>query len=126
MVSLPLSFLAYVAISCTFALFFLSKWLSVKKLPLPPGPKPLPLIGNLLDMPRTHACTVFQKWGKEFGDVVYVSFFGKDFIILNSLQAATELIEQHSGNYADRPDMPMLHDPELYPSLCSYGCLCTD
>jgi hypothetical protein len=35
--------------------------------PLPPGPKGLPIIGNLLDMPRSEEWLTFRKWSKEFG-----------------------------------------------------------
>lgn len=34
-------------------------------LPLPPGPKRLPLIGNLLDMPAT--AQTYHRWSTEFG-----------------------------------------------------------
>jgi len=35
-------------------------------LPLPPGPKRLPLIGNLLNAPRTLEWETYAQWGKEF------------------------------------------------------------
>ena len=35
-------------------------------LPLPPGPRKLPLLANLLDLPTTHQWLKFIEWGKEF------------------------------------------------------------
>lgn len=36
-------------------------------LPFPPGPKPLPLLGNILDLPRKHEWETFTKWGRVYG-----------------------------------------------------------
>jgi hypothetical protein len=38
---------------------------------------------------------------------VSVSIFGQEFIILNSTEAATDLLEKRSSIYSDRPVMPM-------------------
>ena len=37
---------------------------------LPPGPRPLPLIGNLLDMPTEHEWYKFAEWGERYGEQV--------------------------------------------------------
>jgi hypothetical protein len=38
-----------------------------RSLPLPPGPKGLPLIGNIFDFPKSYQWEMYAKWGKEFG-----------------------------------------------------------
>lgn len=40
-------------------------------LPLPPGPKPLPLIGNTLDMPRKDDRLILTQWGKQYGESAF-------------------------------------------------------
>lgn len=36
--------------------------------PLPPGPKGLPLLGNMLDMPTSHEWKTFAQWGERWGE----------------------------------------------------------
>ncbi len=36
--------------------------------PLPPGPKGLPLLGNMLDMPTSHEWKTFAHWGERWGE----------------------------------------------------------
>ena len=36
-------------------------------LPLPPGPKKWPLLGNLFDLPKSQAWLTYAKLGKEYG-----------------------------------------------------------
>lgn len=38
-----------------------------KGLLVPPGPKPLPIIGNLLDMPQSKPWETLTAWGREYG-----------------------------------------------------------
>ncbi len=52
------------AVICTF---FLRWYRTSKNLPLPPGPKGWPLIGNLLDMPSHSEWVTYHKWSKELG-----------------------------------------------------------
>ena len=41
-----------------------------KGLPLPPGPKGYPIIGNLLDFPIDHQWMVYDKWTKKYGKYI--------------------------------------------------------
>ncbi|EIM79553.1 cytochrome P450 [Stereum hirsutum FP-91666 SS1] len=76
---------------------------------LPPGPKPWPLIGNILDMPRKDESATFSQWGRTYGDIVYVRLLRRPLIILNSFEAATELMERRYTIYSDRPEFPMMN-----------------
>ncbi|TFK20134.1 cytochrome P450 98A3 [Coprinopsis marcescibilis] len=77
-----------------------------KGLPLPPGPKGLPVLGNALQIPQTKAWLVYDEWAKKYGDVMFVEALGQKIIILNSLSAATDLLEKRALNYSDRLALP--------------------
>ncbi|ETW78619.1 cytochrome P450 monooxygenase 85 [Heterobasidion irregulare TC 32-1] len=71
--------------------------------PLSPGPKGLPIIGNVLDIPKNREWITYEKWGKEFGsDIIHVEAFGTHLIVLNSAKVAKELFERRSSLYSDR------------------------
>ncbi|KAI0086253.1 cytochrome P450 [Irpex rosettiformis] len=75
--------------------------------PYPPGPKGLPFIGNMFDMPSAYHWRMFTEWGRTFGDMVYISILGKPIIILNSARQATAMLDKRSSIYSDRPVSPM-------------------
>ncbi|KLO17677.1 cytochrome P450 [Schizopora paradoxa] len=80
-------------------------------LPLPPGPKPLPFIGNTLDMPRKDDRLTLTQWGQEYGELVLVTLLGgRKVIFINSAKAANELFEKRSRIYSDRPGYPLIND----------------
>ena len=44
-------------------------------LPLPPGPKGYPLIGNLFDMPAQKPWVVYDEWRKTYGNPFTISVY---------------------------------------------------
>ncbi|OIW29095.1 cytochrome P450 [Coniochaeta ligniaria NRRL 30616] len=78
---------------------------------LPPGPRGLPIIGNLLDLAdaENHTKQV-MKWAKEYGDIVHVQIGGSDFIFLNSPQVVKDLLDKRSNIYSSRPEMPVANE----------------
>ncbi|KAG6908816.1 hypothetical protein DXG01_003169 [Tephrocybe rancida] len=76
---------------------------------LPPGPAKLPVIGNLLDMPTTFEWMTYHKWCQDVGsDIIHLDVLGKSIIVLDTAEAATELLEKKSSIYSGRPRMPMV------------------
>ncbi|KAI0819310.1 cytochrome P450 [Trametes gibbosa] len=68
----------------------------------PPGPRPLPFIGNALDVSTENMPSVIRDLNSRYGDVVYVKVFGQPMVFLGSHEAAVELLEKRSSIYSDR------------------------
>ncbi|KAK0206952.1 hypothetical protein DFS33DRAFT_1382037 [Desarmillaria ectypa] len=49
----------------------------------------------------------YARWAAEHGDILYMNTPESLTIILNSAQAAIDLLEKRSSNYSDRPDFTM-------------------
>ncbi|KAJ6472466.1 cytochrome P450 [Mycena sanguinolenta] len=70
---------------------------------LPPGPPGDPFIGHLLRMPSTDPALVFHEWAKTYGPVMHLKILGRSIIILDSYQAALDLLDKRGLIYSDRP-----------------------
>lgn len=75
--------------------------------PLPPGPSPKPIVGNLADLPPT-GVQDWQHWLKHkeaYGPISSVTVFGQTLVIINDFSMATELLEKRSALHSSRPRM---------------------
>ncbi|RAK95668.1 cytochrome P450 [Aspergillus ibericus CBS 121593] len=93
------------------ALYVLKAFLTPKKAsaPLPPGPPPKPIIGNLHDLPPPGSKD-WEHWAthKElYGPISSVTVFGQTIIILNDPEMALELLEKRSALHSSRPQLPI-------------------
>ncbi|TCD67113.1 hypothetical protein EIP91_000576 [Steccherinum ochraceum] len=71
----------------------------------------LPLVGNVREMPSHDAWLTYQRWSQEYGsDIIRLNVLGTNIIVVNSLEAATDLFDKRSTIYNDRPHMTMLND----------------
>ncbi|KAK0460227.1 cytochrome P450 [Desarmillaria tabescens] len=77
---------------------------------LPPGPRGLPFIGNILDMPTTKPWLTFARWSKLYGDICSVTVLGQTFIVIGSSDTAVDLLAKRSSAYSDRPHLTMACD----------------
>jgi hypothetical protein len=99
--------------------------------PYPPGPPPLPFIGNLFDIPKEFSWLSYIQLSKKYGmsrsllwvrlteklpgNVLSFRVFGQVIVILNSVKASKDLLERRGDIYSDRPAIPFF---EMYVFSC--------
>ncbi|KAF8994553.1 cytochrome P450 [Cyathus striatus] len=71
------------------------------------GPAPYPLIGNIL--PLQKLWLTLDRLAKTYGPMFSVSVFGRELVIVNSVEAATELVEGKGDTYWLRPSLKMVN-----------------
>lgn len=79
---------------------------------MPPGPTPLPFIGNKLQLPKSKPWLQFQTWSKRYGPIFTIWIGRQPTIIISDPTVATELLESRSSKYSSRPRMVAMG--ELY------------
>ncbi|KAK7047274.1 hypothetical protein VNI00_006505 [Paramarasmius palmivorus] len=84
---------------------------------LPPGPPVEPLLGHLRLIPSEDQAKTFLEWGKRYGDVIYLKVLGREMIVLNSFEAAQELLERRGAKYSCRPRFVIYEIQGWIPSL---------
>ncbi|KAL1984336.1 hypothetical protein VTN96DRAFT_9294 [Rasamsonia emersonii] len=80
-------------------------FLKGKRAPLPPGPTPKPIIGNLTDLPPPGE-QEWRHWLKHkdlYGPISSVTALRQTYIILNDVRLAFELLEKRSAIHSSRP-----------------------
>ncbi|KAJ6611711.1 cytochrome P450 [Mycena sp. CBHHK59/15] len=78
-----------------------------QRLPLPPGPRGLPFVGNILDIPPDERWLVFAELGNKWGDISSITVLGQTMIILNSVKVAEDLLDVRGANFSERPVIQM-------------------
>ncbi|KAK7443503.1 hypothetical protein VKT23_015676 [Stygiomarasmius scandens] len=76
---------------------------NARRLPLPPGPRGLPIIGNVLDLQTTGSYLQFTEWKKKYGPIFSLNLLGQSVIVLNNHKVAGDLLDRRSTIYSDRP-----------------------
>nr|TKR91937.1 hypothetical protein D5086_0000218750 [Populus alba] len=86
----------------TVVLILLSRRLFSRKLKLPPGPKPWPIIGNFnLIGPLPHRS--LHELAKKYGPIMQIKFGSIPVVVGSSAEVAEAILKTHDISLADRP-----------------------
>ena len=86
-------------------------WLTQRyKYKLPPGPFPLPIVGNMMQFKTGQIHQEIYEWSKKYGPVMSI-YLGKTFyyyfaVFVNDISSAMEVLVKKGADYATRPRVP--------------------
>ncbi|XP_022151998.1 cytochrome P450 98A2-like [Momordica charantia] len=68
---------------------------------LPPGPRPLPVVGNLYDVqPVRFRC--YAEWARQYGPIISVWFGSTLNVVVSNSDLAREVLKEHDQSLANR------------------------
>ncbi|KAG2354665.1 cytochrome P450 [Suillus spraguei] len=118
-------YLATSALALTFLSYCRKYWLNDRSRSpsLPPGPNPLPILGNILSLDVARPWLTFNSWRSIYGDIIYARLLNKPVIVINSEEIARDLLEGRSTIYSDKPQS-IVYEPfavDFNTALLPYG-----
>uniref|UniRef100_A0A8C1K6E8 Cytochrome P450 2F2-like n=1 Tax=Cyprinus carpio TaxID=7962 RepID=A0A8C1K6E8_CYPCA len=87
--------------TCIFFVFLLVRIQRPKN--FPPGPRPLPLFGNLLHMDMTNPLKDFEKFAEQYGKIFSLYTGSKPYVFLNSFEVIKEALVTKAKDFSGRP-----------------------
>ena len=90
-----------IALTVLFCLHVLHQQRRAAK--LPPGPRRLPIIGNLLQAPSGSVWVTFERWVKQYGPLVSLDFAGTNVVLVGNHDVARDLLDKRANIYSGRP-----------------------
>nr|XP_033819682.1 cytochrome P450 2K1 [Geotrypetes seraphini] len=96
-------------VSSLVALFYFWKGSKKSAIRMPPGPPPLPIIGNLnvVDLKNPHQS--LMELSETYGDVFTVHFGPKKMVVLAGYETVKDALVNHADDFGERANIPIFH-----------------
>jgi len=113
-------------IALTIAAFLIKSFIKHRRAVArtPPSPRPLPFLGNILDIPSEKPWETYAEWAARYkSDLVSVRVLGQLSIVINTEEAAQELLARRAHIYSDKPNLTMfeIEEWDWSVALMPYG-----
>ncbi|TGO18245.1 hypothetical protein BTUL_0011g00510 [Botrytis tulipae] len=95
----------FVIVACiTSSTIFWRIFFKKPRYPFPPSPPGEPILGHIRLVPTDDPHLYYQKLSQQYNtDILYFKQFLTPVVVLNTVQAADELLSRRGANYCDRP-----------------------
>ena len=88
--------------------FFLRREDKNARTDFPPGPVPIPVLGNIHQLPLQKSFLKLTEWAREYGPIVGLQLGPQKAIVLNTWTAVRDLLDQRGAIYSSRPAFPIV------------------
>ena len=106
---LHVSALVFILLCCATLIPYLS--MLVQRRSLPPGPFPLPIVGNCLQLPRSKPWLKYKSWRRQYSSGLITVWIGRTpNVVCNDAWSASELMDKRSSIYSSRPRYVVMGD----------------
>ncbi|KAM5164233.1 uncharacterized protein ACMZJ9_006735 [Mantella aurantiaca] len=75
----------------------------------PPGPKPLPILGNVLSLNMEKPHKTFIELSKTYGPVIGLQLGMEKIVVLSGYDAIKDALINHAEQFSDRPRIPLFN-----------------
>ncbi|XP_077147716.1 cytochrome P450 2C14-like isoform X2 [Ranitomeya variabilis] len=107
-VSDPITFFLSVVLIIFGALFFFGRQKKANN--LPPGPRPLPIIGNLHILDRSRPYQTLHQLSKKYGPIYTIQLGEQKVVVLCGYETVKDALVNHAEEFSGRPKVPMFED----------------
>uniref|UniRef100_A0A0A0LP99 Flavonoid 3' hydroxylase n=1 Tax=Cucumis sativus TaxID=3659 RepID=A0A0A0LP99_CUCSA len=74
-----------------------------RRLRLPPGPKPWPIVGNMPQIGEAHLHSLLATMAGKYGPLMYLRLGSVDMVVAASAAVAEQVLKIHDTNFLSRP-----------------------
>nr|XP_019957775.1 PREDICTED: cytochrome P450 2F2-like [Paralichthys olivaceus] len=100
---------ASVALLFLVLLLFLLLFQNFRAKGFPPGPRAIPVFGNLLQLNLESPIADLEKLAKRYGNIYSIFIGSRPMVVINGLQAMKEALVNKAGDFSGRPQDLMVN-----------------